>query len=422
MKNEKQIPPEERRLSVIRYLTNLVILYPAFLAAVILLKVPLYEAWGAAALFFVLMNLLFFAHYVENLTVFLVMHFAGAAVAAFAAPGNRWVNGVLAVLAAWASMAGRAAGKRYFYPEAGWLVYPFVIYAFGTGFKNETVMTLAFAAEVVIVVLFIFYKNAVSLEHTFLAAKEHVRVPYMKIRKLNTAMLSLFLVLTAITVAVLGTLFDGQKIVDAVGRLLFTFYAAVMLLILKLLSLLPLSGGGTAAAAEEAAGAQEPLEAAANNPLLELIWLWLERIVLVITAAAILFIIYYLLKEFVFDLKASDAEGRDVRKRIDRAETKKKIPREKESGLSVFDFSPAARIRRLYLGYMKLQPGAKNIRSSETPEEQMETAGCVSDAREEIRALYEEARYAPERADAGRLAAMREAIERPDGGFKPLAP
>ena len=56
MKNEKQIPPEERRLSVIRYLTNLVILYPAFLAAVILLKVPLYEAWGAAALFFVLMN------------------------------------------------------------------------------------------------------------------------------------------------------------------------------------------------------------------------------------------------------------------------------------------------------------------------------------------------------------------------------
>ena len=195
-----------------------------------------------------------------------------------------------------------------------------------------------------------------------------------------------------------------------------------MLLILKLLSLLPLSGGGTAAAAEEAAGAQEPLEAAANNPLLELIWLWLERIVLVITAAAILFIIYYLLKEFVFDLKASDAEGRDVRKRIDRAETKKKIPREKESGLSVFDFSPAARIRRLYLGYMKLQPGAKNIRSSETPEEQMETAGCVSDAREEIRALYEEARYAPERADAEMLTAMREAIERPDGGFKPLAP
>ena len=391
MKNEKQIPPEERRLSVIRYLTNLVILYPAFLAAVILLKVPLYEAWGAAALFFVLMNLLFFAHYVENLTVFLVMHFAGAAVVALAAPGNRWVNGVLAVLAAWASMAGRAAGKRYFYPEAGWLVYPFVIYAFGTGFKNETVMTLAFAAEVVIVVLFIFYKNAVSLEHTFLAAKEHVRVPYLKIRKLNTAMLSLFLVLTAITVAVL-------------------------------LSLLPLSGGGTAAAAEEAAGAQEPLEAAANNPLLELIWLWLERIVLVITAAAILFIIYYLLKEFVFDLKASDAEGRDVRKRIDRAETKKKIPREKEPGLSVFDFSPAARIRRLYLGYMKLQPGAKNIRSSETPEEQMETAGCVSDAREEIRALYEEARYAPERADAEMLTAMREAIERPDGGFKPLAP
>ena len=415
MKNEKQIPPEERRLSVIRFLTDMLILFPAYAAAVILLKVPFFKAWEGAVFLFGLLCLLFFAHYIENLAVFTILHFAGAGVVIMAAPGSRLVNGVCAAAAMWASLSGRAAGKRNYYPEAGWLVYPFIIYAFGMGFENETVRSLAFAAELAMVALFIFYKNAVSLRHTFLAAKEHVRVPYLKIRRLNTGLLALFLFLAALVTAVLGVFFDGQKLVDAVGNLLFMGYAAVMLLILKLLSLLPFSETGGAAAAAEAAESPEPIAAAAENPLIKLIWIWLERIFIALTAAAVLFIIYYLIKEFIFDLRASDAESRDTRKRIDRVEKAKKLPSEREPGLSVFDFSPAARIRRLYLRYMKMQPGAKNISLSETPEEQMVTAGCVAAARDDIRAIYEEARYAPERASEGTLAAMREAIERTGG-------
>lgn len=412
MKNEKQIPPEETRLAVIRFITNLVIFYPAYVTAAVLLKIPFYEAAGAAVFFLGLLILLYFSHYIESLPVFAAAHAAGAALVILAAPGNRIVGAPLAVLAAWASLAGRAHGKRYFYPEAGWLVYPFILYALGTGFHNETVLGIAFAAEAGLVLLFIFYRNARSLEHTFLAAKEHVRVPYLKIRRLNRGMLLLFLVLTVLVVAMLGAFLDGEQVVELIGQLLFMGYAAVMLLILKLLSLLPFGGGETAAAAAEAAEEPQTLEAAADNPLLALIWLWLERIVLVLAAVIVLIVIWYLVKEFIFDLKASDAEDRDVRKKISKAERTRKMPPEKEPGLSIFDLSPAARVRRLYFRYMNLQPGVKKISRSETPEEQMETAGCIEEGREDIRAIYEKARYAPERADAGTLAAMREAIER----------
>ena len=93
----------------------------------------------------------------------------------------------------WALYEGRVRQRPVFVPEAYCLLLPALIWMVGTFGGVPILRALAFVMETVLVLLFLSWHNQKSLERTYMAASERTRVPYRKIRHLNTGLLIIYL-------------------------------------------------------------------------------------------------------------------------------------------------------------------------------------------------------------------------------------
>ncbi|MCR5295100.1 MAG: hypothetical protein K6E30_08040 [Lachnospiraceae bacterium] len=408
MGNENRIPPEAGRMGIIRLLTNLLLLQSAVLVPGLLFMRPPLELFLSAAFYSLLTVFLFFSQRLEGFGLFVSAHLIAALGSGFLLPGPYYACFFPALFFIWASFSSRADGRRRFYPSLGLLLYPIALHFLGKGLQNGRIRFLALLAEAGLSFLYILYKNAESLEHTFLAARKYVRVPYRKMSGRNSFMLICFMLPALALSAILAALLDGEALLSEAASALFQLYMGAVYLIYRLLCLLPFGSGGEAAAPSEGGDMTAALgELQAENPLLERLWLWAERLFLLFSILILLIVIRSFVKSLVSDIKAGQAEGRDIRKKLARKEKARKKGTTSESRLSFFDQSEEARVRRLYIRYLKSQPGGRNIRPSEAPEEQLKTAACVKGDPEEVRAVYEEARYGRGTGREGLLRRMR---------------
>ena len=154
---------------------------------------------------------------------------------------------------------------------------------------------------------------------------------------------------------------------------------------------------------------------AASHPILEMIYKILEVVIIIAVTIAICYIVYRLIVNFYHDFRAADMENKDKRRYI-LPEERGRTRIEQEGRLSPLDFSPDARIRRIYIRLIRRHPEAEKIRPFHTPaeiEEAVLGGRKVWESAQEplarVHACYELARYAPERVTAEDVRIMREA-------------
>lgn len=329
-----------------------------------------------------------------------------------------------------AATHARVRGVRLCYPVIYFIFYPVAIYLMSFVFGNPELRTLSYLVEAFFIVLFLFYQNRRSLVRAFFEAQGYANVPYEKIRLANARKM-LGLSVLSLSVLALVSLFDNG------GAMLLRIAARFQDFLRWLVALLSRYKDETALATGSDDMVRKPfyeigefLPEAEANPTMEAFW---NTVIFVATIIAILVFAVILVKafkNFLREFRLSKRENNDVSVYAPPPE-KSERKRRKENGLSFFDRSPNTQTRRLYLQFIKRQPGSSRVRVFETPLEIEETAGArtanaaspsgsgseripatanaVSPV-QEIHELYERARYAPEGVDAEAVRRMKTAI------------
>ena len=197
---------------------------------------------------------------------------------------------------------------------------------------------------------------------TYVAASERSRVPYGKIRRLNTGLLALYL-LAALLLCI------GLTAVCSESEAVFLIpYAALMLLgyivgaIIWLIMLIAnwLSGGRMGAAG--AAPRPFDLEAAeALFPWMHTLWIIVDVIIVVIGSAFVIYMIYLSLYSLYYGFLAVDPETGDTRKRKNTKETRRKTRSGTRTLPILAGIGPAAGIRRAYISLIRMYPEAMDL-------------------------------------------------------------
>ena len=330
---------------------------------------------------------------------------------------NVWIPIGVIVLAEVGSLyESRVEQRPAFVPHPFYLTLPILIWMVGTFGEIQTLCALAFIMEIGLVLLFLAWNNQKSLEKTYVAASERARVPYGKIRRLNTGLLGLYLIAALVICIVLTATCSEQEVVFLIPYALLTVVGFVIGLFLWLIALLV--GWMTGNTAGTAAAPLQPFNmesAEALFPWLHTFWIVLETVFVIVGTALVLYLIYWSIYNLYYSFLAVDPETGDTRKRQNTKETR----RSKRPAASRFPIlaglGPAAGIRRAYISLIRLHPGVKELSEAYTPT-QIEYAVAGEASREEewreIHQLYEKARFAPELVKRQDLARMRELVRR----------
>ena len=345
----------------------------------------------------------------------LVIVILTVAVGSFAMP-QAWIPlTALGFAEIWALYEGRVSHRAAFVPQPYGLLMPALIWLVGTFGEMPALCTLAFGIEIALVLLFLAWHNQVSMARTYMTASERTRVPYRKIRHLNTGLLAVYLAAALILCAGLTAVCSGDEyvfmILEAVMVLLAWIIGFVVSLIVMLVSWL--TGGGAGAPL-----AFRPFNLRAAEELFP----WLRYFFLVIEGALILaglilvlYMIYLGLYNFYYSFLAADPETGDTRKRVNTKESRRRLLKEKEKPPFLAGIGPAAGIRRAYISLIRMHPGGTEIPESYTPS-QIEYALVGDEAMDEewreIHELYEKARFAPRQVNRSDLKRMRELVRR----------
>lgn len=328
-----------------------------------------------------------------------------------------WIPvGVLGLIEVWSMYESRISERPAFVPHPMGLTVPILIWMVGTFGEIAALRALAFVMETGLVLLFLAWHNQKSLERTYVAASERTRVPYGKIRRLNTGLLILYLAAALVLCLVLTAVCSEQEVVFLIPYALLTAVGFVIGLFLWLIALLV--GWMTGNTAGTAAAPPQPFNmesAEALFPWLHTFWIVLETVFVIVGTAMVLYLIYWSIYNLYYSFLAVDPETGDTRKRQNTKETR----RSKRPAASRFPIlaglGPAAGIRRAYISLIRLHPGAKELSEAYTPT-QIEYAVAGEASREEewreIHQLYEKARFAPELVKRQDLARMRELVRR----------
>ena len=328
-----------------------------------------------------------------------------------------WIPvGVLGLIEVWSMYESRISERPAFVPHPMGLTVPILIWMVGTFGEIAALRALAFVMETGLVLLFLAWHNQKSLERTYVAASERTRVPYGKIRRLNTGLLILYLAAALVLCLVLTAVCSEQEVVFLIPYALLTAVGFVIGLFLWLIALLV--GWMTGNTAGTAAAPPQPFNmesAEALFPWLHTFWIVLETVFVIVGTAMVLYLIYWSIYNLYYSFLAVDPETGDTRKRQNTKETR----RSKRPAASRFPIlaglGPAAGIRRAYISLIRLHPGAKELSEAYTPT-QIEYAVAGEASREEewreIHQLYEKARFAPELVKRQDQARMPELVRR----------
>ena len=315
----------------------------------------------------------------------------------------------------WALYEGRVRQRPVFVPEAYCLLLPALIWMVGTFGGVPILRALAFVMETVLVLLFLSWHNQKSLERTYMAASERTRVPYRKIRHLNTGLLIIYLAAALLLCLGLTAVCSGDETVFLILEAFLVLFGLIIGAVIGLFMMLAnLLTGGRAGGA----GTFRPLDpeaAEALFPWLRYFWLVIDGAVVVGGALVILYLLYINLYNFYYGFLSADPETGDTRKRTNAKERKRRIRTGKAELPFLAGIGPAAGIRRAYISLIRMHPGGTELPDSYTPA-QIEYAVAGEEALEEewkeIHELYEKARFAPGQTDRGDLKRMRELVRR----------
>lgn len=395
MKNkDRYFPDESGGLFACRLLTNLLVLTTLPMAFGLYLKAP------PVALLFSCVEMLLFGIALEVIQrclkgfgLYTLAHLSALFFIFMGAPFYPFVHLALGVIASVIMYADRAMRRRDFYPTPFWLAYPVLIYIAGYMEKGESLRGLGVFAEVVLIGLFFVYRNQLSMERTFNTAKDYVRVPYRKIKMVNACVFGLFAVTAIVLALALSQIFNGEALVRTVFRGILGLYGLLTLGLFWLVSHLFPDFGGSMTAMDSADIAMALAAYQEEHPYLMMMWRAVELAISIVGIALFVWILRNVWKEFYREFRTADLETDDVRLKIvneeDRKQERVAAKRVRRPGI----FSPAARMRRMYVRYIRSHPGVDRIRPSHTPKELEAAVEAHGDVR--IRELYERARYAP---------------------------
>ena len=310
---------------------------------------------------------------------------------------------------------GRVSQKPAFVPQPYCLLLPVLIWMVGTFGEIPMLRALAFVMETGLVLLFLSWHNQKSLERTYMAASERTRVPYRRIRHLNTGLLVIYLAAGLVLCVGLTSVCSGDEavflIIEAFLILFGWIIGSVISLFMMLASWLT---GGTAGAPL----AVRPFDLEALEslfPWLHYFWLVMDGAMVVAGLLLVIYLIYLSLYSFYYNFLAADPETGDTRKRTNAKERKRRIRAGTDRFPLLAGIGPAAGIRRAYISLIRMHPGGTELPVSYTPS-QIEYAVAGEEALEEewkeIHELYEKARFAPRQTDRGDLKRMRELVRR----------
>ena len=119
------------------------------------------------------------------------------------------VHASLLVLFTLSFYMGRIRQRRVFYPEIHMLVYPAVIYIAGRIAKSAALQLLGISCEILLVLLFLQFRNQKSLDYTLMIAENYARVPFGRITRMNNTILAVYLLFSMGLAVLLSFLIDG---------------------------------------------------------------------------------------------------------------------------------------------------------------------------------------------------------------------
>lgn len=315
----------------------------------------------------------------------------------------------------WALYEGRIAHRSAFIPQPYCLLMPALIWLVGTFGEIPALCTLAFGIETALVLLFLAWHNQVSMARTYMTASERSRVPYRKIRHLNTGLLGIYLAAALILCVVLTGVYSGNEAVLMILEAGMMAFGWIIGLIISLFMMLAswISGGNTGTPPTVRPFDFEAAEAL--FPWLHQFWLVVDGATIVIGLIFLVYMIYLGLYSFYYNFLASDPETGDTRKRVNAKERRRKLRKGADRLPFLAGIGPAIGIRRAYISLIRMHPGGTELPASYTPA-QIEYAVAGEEALDEewkeIHELYEKARFAPRQVNHSDLKRMRELVQR----------
>ena len=410
MFDERVMRKEGKAQKVLRLLMN-ALLYVSFSTVTgVLLKAPAGKQVLGALLVLLAAG---FSEIVQEkvslLWLFMLLHLVCTAALYFAAPYGSRAFAVFGIFIMLLAMSSHARRIRHINPGLPLLLYPLVIFLIARFVGNEELEVFSIFLEIAVLALCLIYRNLVSMERTYITAGRYVRVPYGKIRKLNTAYLLFFLVTGLGVSALLAVFTDGERFFTVVGDVIMFIIAWIFYAVLWIISHLT-PWVDTTAVPRRSENGGLLLGEALQNPLLRLIWNIVMTVsYLIIISLVLLFLVNYL-KSFYREFKATRMENGDQRILLKRRERKEKAVRVRARRPGYF--SNEARARRLYIKYIRSGGASENVLPQHVPEE----IERVSRAREthdpesadKIHAIYEKIRYSGKETETADLVSLRE--------------
>ena len=111
------------------------------------------------------------------------------------------------------------------------LVYPAVIYIAGRIVPSPALQILGISCEILLVLLYLLFRNQVSLDYTLMIAENYARVPFGRITRMNNTILAVYLLFSMGLAVLLSFMIDGEPVLFDILSWVFAFCAWLMLLL-----------------------------------------------------------------------------------------------------------------------------------------------------------------------------------------------
>ena len=426
-----------KRIEIIRIINNCMIWSVCYMTILAGMECPLGNTMFFSALIlvgFVLISEVI-GYFVKNLVLFLVAHIAAMAVCTSLVPkaflfsdamsriyiGGIFAGHVAAVIAgifmfgaALVAIYSRLDGKGRFYPEIyeGFLFI--VLFLFFRITSHREVEGIVLLAEILWAVLIIIFYNARQTIGALVTFHERDFLPSEQIRKNNSIMLRISLIIAGVVMFICAALDYGKEIFDALKRGIITFLRWLF----------------SHFNFEEVEEYEDPVADAGGggfgmllpeNYVDDSIWhkIW-NALFWVVAAIVTVLIIYLLVKLIQQFYKIFNSSRIGLRDRLSRDKKEFLNPLEdgkdntfsgnKSGRIPLFErLSPRGRVRRMFVKHIRQGQGFSEIRNSSTPlEMEVLSTGAKTQAYE----IYEKARYSSEEISAEDLEKMKASIER----------
>ena len=389
MDESKRFKAETTGLFVVRIISNclLVVSFDAAFGMMFDLS-PLLICISACEMLIYLALAMLLRRRFRSFTVFCLVHFAGILLVTFGAPYMFYVHLILASWISAIALFDYISGRRMIYPGAFHVIYPFIVFIAGFTTGRRNVVILGILSETSFLILFMLRRNFESLDNVFIASSDYVRVPYEKMRRMNTFLAVTFVLASLFVAVILSLIFDGEQLIYLIGRGFVMVIAAIFIGLVWLFSHIflnadsALAGGMTGGMA----GFEQILE---EHPILMLLWHLFEYAAYAVAAGIFVYLIYRFARDLYYEFRSAIPENGDKRIMLETREENDETEQRQQSGKP--GFGSGDRIRRRYIRLVRGSGRQKELSDSMTPSEIEEKIG--SKELSELHEAYEKARY-----------------------------